>query len=213
MAFGKIAAAVSSLISHLANKSNPHSVTKAQVGLGNVDNTSDANKPISTATQTALNAKQDTITGSATSVVSQNLTASRALITNSSQKITVSSTTQTELGYLSGVTRNVQTQLNGKVDTSGDTLTGMLTFNNTDAYHAIHKVRTMSSGTYGVNFGCGVLGGNGTITMELRSGSSTTGTQLARFEVGQLGVSYVDPDGNRSYLVKASVVDSTTETQ
>ena len=35
--------------------------TKAEVGLGNVDNTSDANKPISTATQTALNAKQDTL--------------------------------------------------------------------------------------------------------------------------------------------------------
>ena len=34
---------------------------KNAVGLGNVDNTSDANKPISTATQTALNAKQDTL--------------------------------------------------------------------------------------------------------------------------------------------------------
>lgn len=34
--------------------------TKAQVGLGNVDNTSDASKPISTATQTALNAKENT---------------------------------------------------------------------------------------------------------------------------------------------------------
>lgn len=37
-------------------------LNKAAVGLGNVDNTSDINKPISTATQTALNAKQDTIT-------------------------------------------------------------------------------------------------------------------------------------------------------
>ncbi len=37
-------------------------VTKAQVGLGNVDNTADANKPISTATQTALNLKADTST-------------------------------------------------------------------------------------------------------------------------------------------------------
>lgn len=36
------------------------SVTKADVGLANVDNTSDANKPISTATQTALNAKVNT---------------------------------------------------------------------------------------------------------------------------------------------------------
>ena len=42
---------------HIANTSNPHSVTKAQVGLANVDNTSDLNKPISTATQTALNTK------------------------------------------------------------------------------------------------------------------------------------------------------------
>jgi len=37
-------------------------LTKADVGLGNVDNTSDANKPISTATQTALNAKEPTVT-------------------------------------------------------------------------------------------------------------------------------------------------------
>lgn len=36
---------------------NPHNVTKAQVGLGNVDNTSDANKPVSTAQQTALDLK------------------------------------------------------------------------------------------------------------------------------------------------------------
>jgi hypothetical protein len=34
---------------HVANTSNPHSVTKSQVGLGNADNTSDANKPISSA--------------------------------------------------------------------------------------------------------------------------------------------------------------------
>ena len=39
------------LNSHTGNKSNPHGVTKAQVGLGNVDNTSDANKPISTQTK------------------------------------------------------------------------------------------------------------------------------------------------------------------
>lgn len=44
---------------HIANKANPHTVTKAQVGLGNVDNTSDADKPISTATQTALDGKVD----------------------------------------------------------------------------------------------------------------------------------------------------------
>jgi hypothetical protein len=49
------------LTSHVTNTSNPHSVTKDQVGLGNVDNTSDLDKPISTATQTALNGKQDAL--------------------------------------------------------------------------------------------------------------------------------------------------------
>ena len=47
--------------SHISSVANPHSVTKSQVGLGNVDNTSDANKPVSTATQTALNAKQNSL--------------------------------------------------------------------------------------------------------------------------------------------------------
>ena len=40
--------------SHIGNKSNPHAVTKAQVGLGNVNNTSDADKPVSTAQATAI---------------------------------------------------------------------------------------------------------------------------------------------------------------
>ena len=44
----------SSLNAHIANKENPHEVTKAQIGLENVDNTSDKDKPISTATQTSL---------------------------------------------------------------------------------------------------------------------------------------------------------------
>lgn len=52
-----INAVQTNLETHINNKSNPHEVTKDQVGLGNVDNTSDANKPISNATQTALNGK------------------------------------------------------------------------------------------------------------------------------------------------------------
>ena len=53
---------VSSVSTHLSSTINPHGVTKAQVGLGNADNTADLDKPISTATQTALNAKADKIT-------------------------------------------------------------------------------------------------------------------------------------------------------
>ena len=45
----------------------PLALDKTSVGLGNVDNTSDLNKPISTATQTALNGKENTITAGTTS--------------------------------------------------------------------------------------------------------------------------------------------------
>lgn len=60
-----IDAVQTNLETHINNKSNPHKVTKVQVGLGNVDNTSDANKPISTATQTALNGKFSATDGNA----------------------------------------------------------------------------------------------------------------------------------------------------
>lgn len=89
-------------------------LTKADVGLGNVDNTSDLSKPISTATQTALNGKQATITGGASTITSSNLTVNRALVSNASGKVAVSAVTATELGYLDGVTSNIQTQLNNK---------------------------------------------------------------------------------------------------
>lgn len=63
MAFGSVnVPGVSSpdFRAHTENKNNPHTVTKSQIGLGNVDNTSDADKPISLSTQAALNQKANT---------------------------------------------------------------------------------------------------------------------------------------------------------
>ena len=40
---------------HINNKENPHSVTKEQVGLSNVDNTADLDKPVSVKQQNAIN--------------------------------------------------------------------------------------------------------------------------------------------------------------
>ena len=51
------------LTAHTSNKANPHEVTKEQIGLGNVDNTSDLSKPISTATQNELNKKVNSVNG------------------------------------------------------------------------------------------------------------------------------------------------------
>ena len=53
------------LNAHINDRTNPHRVTKKQIGLDQVDNTSDANKPISNATQTALNGKFSATDGNA----------------------------------------------------------------------------------------------------------------------------------------------------
>ena len=66
------------------------------------------------AVKTALESKQDTVVGGASTIVENNLTANRALISNASGKVAVSDVTSTELGYLDGVTSNVQTQLTNK---------------------------------------------------------------------------------------------------
>ena len=71
--------------------------------------------------QTQLDAKAASITGAATTIDTEDLTASRALVSNSSGKVAVSAVTSTEIGYLDGVSSNIQTQLNTKVTSSGVT--------------------------------------------------------------------------------------------
>lgn len=69
------------------------------------------------AVQTQLNAKQATITGAASTVVTADLNPSAVVTTTAAGKITsTTGVTVTELGYLDGVTSNIQTQLNGKAD-------------------------------------------------------------------------------------------------
>ena len=86
--------------------------------------------------QTALTSKQDTVVGGASTITENNLTASRALVSNSSGKVAVSNVTSTELGYLDGVTSNVQTQLNKKLEkapvTSVNSKTGAVQLNASD---------------------------------------------------------------------------------
>ena len=86
--------------------------------------------------QTALTSKQDTVVGGASTITENNLTASRALVSNSSGKVAVSTVTSTELGYLDGVTSNVQTQLNKKLEkapvTSVNSKTGAVQLNASD---------------------------------------------------------------------------------
>lgn len=131
----------SDLTSHTSNKSNPHGVTIAQLGLGAAGSSlglvkSGGDVTISSGVitvnddshnhtianidnlQTSLDGKQATINGGASTITSSNLTANRALISNGSGKVAVSAVTSTELGYLDGVTSNLQTQLDGKATSS-----------------------------------------------------------------------------------------------
>jgi hypothetical protein len=97
------------------------SALKTALSLNNVDNTSDANKPVSTATQTALNAKQDTLvsatnikTINSTSVLgSGNISVAPATAINATA-IATGVVDNTEFEYLNGVTSAIQTQIDSK---------------------------------------------------------------------------------------------------
>ena len=180
--------------------------TVTDLGLGNVNNTSDADKPISNATQTALDGKQATITGAATTITNSNLTANRAVVSNSSGKVGVSPVTSTELGYLSGTTSKVQTQLNNKLNLTGGNLSGSIDVISDD-FKAIGKRRTVNGVEYLANYGCGILGGKGIACVELQRG----GTVLGRIEIGEYGASYVDTNNKRHYFHKTAVVTATLE--
>ena len=103
------------LVSNSSGKVASSAVTSTE--LGYLDG-------VTSAIQTQLDGKQASITGGASSITSSNLTASRALVSNSSGKVASSSVTSAELGYVSGVTSAIQTQLGNKLSTSGGTVTG-----------------------------------------------------------------------------------------
>lgn len=100
---------------------------------------------------TALQSKQDNIVGGASTITDDNLTANRALVSNGSGKVAVSAVTATELGYLDGVTSNVQTQLNKKLEsapvTSVNTKTGAVVLGASDVGAVAASDVTQTLGT------------------------------------------------------------------
>lgn len=113
-----IDAVQTNLETHINNKSNPHEVNKAQVGLGNVDNTSDANKPISTATQNALNSKFNASDGNALKQRVDNipeLIATDITVDSDNDSVNISlDKTSIVDGTLSGTTININSATTSK---------------------------------------------------------------------------------------------------
>lgn len=99
----------------------------------------------------ALSSKQDKIVGGASTIIDDNLVANRALVSNGSGKVAVSAVTDTELGYLDGVTSNIQTQLNKKLEgapvTSVNTKTGAVVLSASDVGAVATSDVTQTLGT------------------------------------------------------------------
>lgn len=102
---------------------------------------------------TALQSKQDKIVGGASTITDDNLTANRALVSDGNGKVAVSNVTNTELGYLDGVTSNVQTQLDKKLEsapvTSVNAKTGVVVLGASDvgAVSTADVTQTLGSST------------------------------------------------------------------
>lgn len=104
---------------------------------------------------TTFNNKQSTITGGASTILTSNLTVSRALTSNSSGKVDISAVTTTELNYLSGVTSAIQAQLNAKQNTITNPVTGTGTTNYIPKFTGASAIGNSQIFDNGTNVGIG----------------------------------------------------------
>ena len=109
-----------SLNAHINNKSNPHAVKKGQIGLGNVDNTSDANKPVSTAQAKAIADAKKAGTD-AQSVIDQHITD-----TNNPHKVSKEQLGLDKVQNTSDADKPISTATQAALDTKPTLINGKL---------------------------------------------------------------------------------------
>ena len=97
--------------------------------------------------------------------------------------------------------------VSGKVSKTGDTMTGVLSFQNKNEYAAVGKTRTINGIDYFMNIGVGQLGSVGCASMESHVNNQVTG----RLEVSRFGVAFVDEHGSRNYLYRSGAVAASVE--
>ena len=122
------------LDTHVADKNNPHQVTKEQVGLGNVDNTADVDKPVSNATKSAI-------------ITATNDMATKAYVNQKDNLKADKATTLSGYGIKDAYTKNeINTSISLKADTSyvdgksGD-LTTLTTTDKSSLVKAINEIQ------------------------------------------------------------------------
>lgn len=162
--FQIISDAISSLTSSVSNKAdksttiNGHAlsanvtVSKSDVSLGNADNTSDVNKPVSTATQTALNGKVTTVSGKGLSTEDYT-TAEKTKLSGIATGATVNSSDATLLDRVNHTGTQLSSTIsdfNSAVDArGGKAVSGTTT---KSGYFPVVKSGTISSGTVAFHF-------------------------------------------------------------
>lgn len=123
-----------------ATITNPHNTTKTDIGLSNVNNTSDINKPISNATQTAINLKVDKAIGkslvSDTEITKIHTHSNKTILDNTTASYTTED--KTKLDTLSSSGSNLSDINATDLTDNGDTILH---------YHATDRNRTNHSGT------------------------------------------------------------------
>lgn len=124
-----------------------------------------------------------TFNGAVSTIKDSNLTASRALISNSSGKVAVSDVTLTELSYLDGVTSNIQTQLNGKAASS----------------HGTHVTKDTVKSALGAELITNISDGPNTLTITKGDGSTTT------LNTTQVFSPLTAADGNVQHFVNSNM--------
>lgn len=98
---------------HISDLDNPHQVTKGQVGLSNVDNTADKDKPVSSVQQAALDKKADKTTVSA---LSESVSDNSAAIDALDASISSLSENKADKTALNKLSTDTTTALDKKVD-------------------------------------------------------------------------------------------------
>lgn len=158
-----------------------------------------------------FNGKQDAITGGATSILSANLTASRALVSDGSGKVGVATTTATEIGYVNGVTSAIQTQLNGKEPTITGAATSIVGANLTVSRAVVSdgsgKVAVATTTATEIGYVNGVTSAIQTQLNAIRAGKSTV-TVSSNVTLTDQAIHLVDCSAARSLTLPAPSASS-----
>lgn len=180
-------------------------LTKTDIGLGNVDNTSDANKPVSTATQTALNAKaplaSPTFTGTVTVPTPTNNTdaATKAYVDTAASGLANKADKTTTFSAGTGLTGGGDLSTNRTISANFGTTAGTVAQGNHTHTLTFSLTSFYKSGTLSVTTGTQLLPVDGTYTIvgtRLTAGTAPVGAAII-VDVNKNGTTIYTTQANR----------------